>query len=121
MPSSLPRGTSGALWTKGQQAFDVRIRGFKDGILTLHRIQVDIIEHFNKDLRDMAYKILKYSQENLEKKVYGPAGVSPSHGGVHQTRGYHLTGNLYRSGRVSRISSKEAAKGTSMESPAIGD
>lgn len=121
MPGGLPRGATGSRFTRGRQAFDVKLRGFKTGMVILHKIPGDIVDHFNKDMEKMAGRVLKYAKENLETKVYNPAGVKPSTGGFHQTKRYWLSGNLWKSGRFSEISQSEADAATSQESPNLGD
>lgn len=120
MARELPRGVTGSRFTKGAQAFDVKLRGFKKGMLTLHRIPGDITKHFNNDMKRMAERVLKYALENLEKKVYEQAGVDPRTGGTHETKGYYLSGNLWRSGRWSEISNDKATTESSTESPFLG-
>lgn len=121
MPGGLPRKASGSRFTKGSQAFDIQLRGFKMGIIALHKIPMDVHKHFNKDMEKMAKRVLKYALENLDTKVYKPAGVDPKSGGKHREKGYYLTGNLYRSGRWARISEGEATRGTSGISPNLGE
>lgn len=121
MPGGLPRKATGSRFTKGTQAFDIQLRGFKMGIIALHKIPTDVHRHFNKDLEKMAKRVLKYALQNLDKKVYKPAGVDPLTGGPHQTKGYHLTGNLYKSGRWAKISEGEAKRGTSDISPNLSE
>jgi len=119
MVRELPRGISGSRFTKGAQAFDIRLKGFKVGMLTLHRVPGDITRHLNKDMERMAERVLKFAKENLEKKVYNPAGVKPESGGPHQVKGYHLSGDLWKSGRWNEISSEKAARETSISSPSL--